>query len=323
MDFKNERNNRMKPRDRELAQQIETSLLYFGKEIRALPGIENDESRNVLVEQLLDSIHRVRYVSVVRKRNISLRRADPKDGLFDPLKAAILHQRDGNVEEAFWCVFLFVHFGKNELAGWRYAREIYGRLGQEGLWDWANTSADPHRFREWLNAHQEQLRRNGMPRGFGNHRKYQSLDAYSPTGTGAAVESYVKWVSPPRTHQEMFKEAYNEAGQDRRKTFDHLYRSMDAVISFGRTARFDYLAKVGNLDLAPVEPGSTYLKGATGPFKGARLLFGGSREARLNATELEAWLGELEGCLGLGMQVLEDALCNWQKSPGKYESFRA
>jgi hypothetical protein len=32
--------------------------------------------------------------------------------LFDPLKAAVLHYRRGRVDEAYWLVFLAVHFGK-------------------------------------------------------------------------------------------------------------------------------------------------------------------------------------------------------------------
>jgi hypothetical protein len=40
--------------------------------------------------------------------------------------------------------------------------------------------------------------------------------------------------------------------------------------------------------------------------------------------EIDGWLVELEAALGLpmGTQVLEDALCNWRKSPARYEPFR-
>lgn len=270
------------------------------------------------MEQLLESIHRVEYVSVIRTRQLSERRADPNDDLFDPLMAATLQQRQGNIEEAFWLVFLSVHFGKHARAGWRYAREVYGRLGEGGRWDWANTSADPRGFRKWLDAHQDHIEREGIPRGFGNHRKYQSLDARSATGTGSAVETYVRWVNPPRSHLQLMAEAVQRAGGDRRVAFDDLYRSMEAVRTFGRMARFDYLTMVGKLGLAPIEPGSTYMQGATGPLAGARLLFGGEH----NSAELDRWLVELDDLLHVGMQVLEDAICNWQKSPGIFRPFR-
>jgi hypothetical protein len=249
----------VRPRDRELAGQLDARLLAFDREKRPLPGIRDSANRETLVEQLLESIRRVKFVEVIRARELSDRRGDPNDELFDPLKAAILHQRQGDIEEAFWLVFLFVHFGKHARAGWRYAREVYGRFGEGGWWDWAGTSSEVSGFRAWLHAHQEDLKREGVPRGFGNHRKYESLDACSPSGTGAVVESYVTWVNPPRTHQELMEQAYRQADGGRRKAFDDLYQSMKVVARFGRTARFDYLTMVGKLGLASIEPGSTYL----------------------------------------------------------------
>jgi len=306
----------MRPGDRKLAQRIEEGLLSFDKARRFLPGILNSTTRTVLIEQILESIRSVNYISVIGTRDISNRRADPNDDMFDPLKAAILHQRNGRIEEAFWLVFLFIHFGKHAKAGYRYVREVCGRLGAAGRWDWARTSADPSGFRAWLDAHQDELRSNGP--GFGNHRKRESLDAYSAGGTGAVVESYVGWVGPPRTHQELMEDALVRAYGNPQRAFDDLYRSMVTITRFGRLARFDYLTMVGKLGLALIEPGSTYMSGATGPLKGARLLFG----VRENPAKLDRWLGELDAQLNVGMQVIEDALCNWEKSPDEFKSFR-
>ena len=38
--------------------------------------------------------------------------------------------------------------------------------------------------------------------------------------------------------------------------------------------------------------------------------------------QLDQWLVELEAHLSVGMQVLEDSLCNWQKSPDRFDRFR-
>ena len=312
----------MRPHDRVLAQQLDAGLLTFDEEKRPLLGIHDAMTREVLIEQLLKSIRRVEYVSVIRTRDISRRRADPNDEMFDPLKAAILCQRQGQIDEAFWFVFFFVHFGRHPRAGWRYAREIYGRLSDSVHWDWANTSADPSGFRRWLDNHQADLMRKGVPRGFGNHRKYQSLKAYSSNGTGAAFETYVRWVDPPRTHQQLMDQALERADGDPQEAFDDLYRSMATVASFGRLARFDYLTMIGKLGLASIEPGSTYMSNSTGPIRGARLLFAGTEEVNLGPATLDAWLLELGSQLNVGMQVLEDALCNWQKSPRRFKHFR-
>lgn len=319
MDFSGcELGRRMRPRDHALAQQLEATLNKFRKTKEPLPGIATAKNRRVFVEQLLESIHRVKFISVLRTRDISDARADPNSMLFDPLRAAILNMRRENIEEAFWLVFIFVHFGKHLHAGWRYAREVYGRMGGPGRWDWANTSADPAEFRAWLDGHRTELRREGVPRGFGNHRKYESLDGYSPNGTGAVVESYVAWVNPPRRHSELVGQACKGANDDPGIAFNSLYESMGAVARFGRTARFDYLTMLGKLGLAPIAPSSAYLNGATGPVKGARLLFGKNE----SPAKLDQWLGELDLELTVGMQVLEDALCNWQKSPSLFKPFR-
>ena len=80
---------------------------------------------------------------------------------------------------------------------------------------------------------------------------------------------------------------------------------------------------IGKLGLAPIEPGSTYMIGATGPLSGVRRLFLGSPTAGgATPRQLDAWLVQLEAQLGVGMQVLEDSLCNWQKSPAEFRRFR-
>ena len=309
----------MRPGDRALAVQLEGGLQLFHGRDHELPGIEEAVRRAAFLAQLIESIRRNKYVSVMKAGDISKRRADPNDELFDPLKAAILFQRKGELDEAFWMVFYFVHFGKSRYSGWRYARQVYGCLGEPNRkWDWNTTQADPAGFRSWLSANQDRIRLPGAHGGFGNHRKYQSLDAFSKNGTGAAFETYIEWVGHGQTHEGVMGQALEGAKGNARSAFRRLYDSMGGVASFGRTARFDYLAMVGKLKLASIEPDSTYMQGSTGPLDGARLLFG----VKHRPTQLDQWLVELEARLGIEMQVLEDALCNWQKSPSSFKPFR-
>ncbi len=313
----------MRPRDIAEADRIDSALSAFDARVRPLPGIQELAHRGAYLEQVMESIHRVRYIARVLERDISDNRADPASEWFYPIKAAALHGRHGRHDEACWLVFLSVHFGLSPRSGWRLARDIYGALGGANRWDWTRTSADPAAFRAWLASNQHALKNDGIIRRFGNHRKYQSLDAHTPTGTGAAVESYVAWVAPPRAHAALFGNAVAVADGDRRRAFDVLYRSLKSVVSFGRTARFDYLTMIGKLGFASIEPGFAYMGGATGPLRGARLLFFGSATAGgATPRQLDAWLAELDAHLGVGMQVLEDSLCNWQKSPGRFTRFR-
>ena len=312
----------MRPRDTERANQLESALLAFNDEVRPLPGIVPFENRVTLVEQFLESIRRVQYVHVIREKVHSTLRADPASNMFDPLKAAALLKAQGNKDEACWLVFLATHFGKHRSTGWRLVRDLYGALGIEAPWTWGHISSDPNGLSRWLAAYYDVLTGDGTPRHFGNHRKYETLRPSSEKGTGAVVASYANWVLGHESHAQLFENAAQQANGDPRVTFRHLYDSMN-VLRFGRTAKFDYLTMLAKLHLAPIQADSAYLVGATGPLRGARLLIGGSVAAtRLTANELDPWLIRLAEAQDVGMQEMEDALCNWQKVPNRFTRFR-
>jgi hypothetical protein len=124
------------------------------------------------------------------------------------------------------------------------------------------------------------------------------------------------------SHAGLLKDAAQADGGDRASAFNHLYHSMNAVISFGRMAKFDYLMMLSKLGLADIEPGIPYMNGATGPMRGARLLFGGATNAAIPVRRLDELTSLLGQRLGAGMQAMEDAICNWQKSPARFRAFR-
>jgi hypothetical protein len=303
------------PKHRWRAGQLDAALKNFSGTRRALPGVANDRARETLALQMLASLRRLDYTNILLTRPVHADRANPASPLFDPERAAVLHARAGNFDEAVWLTFLATHFGKHLVHGWRRMRDVYSGLGT-GVWTWGRVSNDPPKFRAWLRANQDRI--GGA---FGNHRKYESLNADSPNGTAAVIESYVKWIGPSHSHTKKFAELVRAAGNDPHTIFDCFYCDM-AVARFGRLGKFDFLALLGRLDLAPITPGSTYLHGATGPLAGARLLFGGSTSAPLNEHMLEDWLRELDSEINVGMQVIEDSLCNWQKSPSQFVHFR-
>jgi hypothetical protein len=175
----------MSPQDALLATQWSVALVQFDAQRRRLPGIGATKSRACFVAQLVESDRRVRYVAAMRQRRLSHLRKDPASELFDPVLAAILHQQAQDLDEASWLVFLSVHFGKAPRSGWALVRDIYGALGCVP-WTWPRVSASPQDFRIWLDENIAVLKVSR--RRFGNHRKYQSLDAWSPNGTGDAVD---------------------------------------------------------------------------------------------------------------------------------------
>jgi len=307
---------RLSTRDEIEFSRLDTTLTAFAEQIHPLPGVAGAKERAVFVHQLIDSLHRVAYPRRLLERAQSPRRADPDDiAYFDPIKAAAQLASVGQHDEACWLVFLSVHFGKSRRGGWRLVREIYGKLGQGGRWDWQTVSAAPSQMGQWIDAQRNHLGCAGEG-GFGNHRKRESLAA-----TGKTIESYVAWIGIAG-HRARIDAALESAQGDSRLAFDELYRSM-TVFRFGRLARFDYLSMLGKLNLAPIVAGSAYLADSTGPRGGARLLFEGARNAVIKNDVLEARLAALDAVLGVGMQVLEDALCNWQKCTSDYVRFNA
>jgi hypothetical protein len=72
----------------------------------------------------------------------------------------------------------------------------------------------------------------------------------------------------------------------------------------------------------PAEAGSAYLKDATGPKGGIKLLFDNDSKSLTHFTVLQVWLDELDAGLKVGMEVLEDSICNWQKTPLKFTHFK-
>ncbi|MDZ7852030.1 MAG: hypothetical protein U5L98_05095 [Halomonas sp.] len=302
-----------------LENEINSRLTTLEQQGMLMPGIQPPENKDALVAQMVDSIRRIEYVSTVRSRQVSRNRTNPNDTAFDPIRAAVWYQQHGNNEEASWLIFLSIHFGKALGTDWLLIKDIYGCLGN-GLWDWQTVSKNPLALSNWI-AHNQKILKSGG-RKFGNHRKYESLTPAKRGWTGAVIESYVDWVTEHGSHYDLFDDTITDAGGDPRLAFNKLYHSMDVVNRFGRTAKFDYLTMISKVGIANIIADQAYLKEATGPLSGAKLLFGGTTSANINNDLLEQRLTEIDEILQVGMQVLEDSLCNWQKTPGRYIKFR-
>jgi hypothetical protein len=292
--------------------QLDQELLKFSNSQHRLLGINNAAQRNTLAMQMIASLRRLDYTRVIKARDISADRGDPNSNLFEPERAAALLARTGQVDEAIWLLFLATHFGQHGRHGWRMLRDVYSGLGA-GAWTWNRISRDPPQFRTWLQQNWRQI--GGA---FGNHRKYETLNPASNSGTANVVETFVECFSPSPSG--WFAGIVRSSGNDPHAVFDKAYDSL-TISRFGRLAKFDFLALLGRLDLAPVAPGSAYLSGATGPLRGARLLVDGNVSSKSNAKDLDAILKQLDVRLDVGMQVM-DSICNWQKSPRRFVHFR-
>jgi hypothetical protein len=288
-------------------------LQTFSSKHVKLPGITERADREALVMQMIASLRRLDYTQTIRSRHISTNRTDPTSDMFDPERAAALLARTGGVDEAIWLIFLSTHFGQHGRHKWRMLRDVYSGLGTD-TWTWARVSAHPQQFRSWLQQNVQNIRG-----AFGNHRKYETLNPASNNGTATVIESFVQCFAPSPSR--WFSALVRSVGNDPHVLFDESYSRL-TIARFGRLAKFDFLALLGRLDLAPISPGSAYLTGATGPLRGARLLIDGNASSTTRAVDLDKILQQLDQHLDVGMQVMEDSICNWQKSPNQFVHFR-
>ena len=214
-------------------------------------------------------------------------------------------QTNGNLNEALWRGFLAGHFGRGSADPSKSIQiESAGQLlcgfGVTPKWTWDTVSSGLPVFELWLHEHTTQLREELQ---FTNHRKYESK---KPGDVFRVVESFVEWVDLyGGTPSLAFATA---EGRTPEEGFDDLYHRVGKLHRFGRLAALDLLIFPGEVHLLPVRPGSVYLKGASGPLEGARKLWGD-----LPVDELAWRADELARRVPLPFDIVEDALCMWQK----------
>lgn len=288
-----------------LAAELKAAKVPLG-----LDGLVNQPTIDTLALQFVASQRREDYYKAVQSKPVSAARADPNNPSFDAERAVAYHMQHGNIDEAGWLIFLMTHFARAGSSGWLRLQDVYGKLGI-GRWDWVSVTTDPAAFNNWIAANWQQIRGK-----FGNHRKYTSLRPNAPIPLRKTVADYLAWIGPAG-HEAFFASAVHAAGNNPHTIFDHLYQGMK-IGSFARLGKFDYLSSVGRYGLAPIDAGSAYLKGATGPESGARLLVDGTRKSATLLSAVQTSLDALDQRLNVGMTTMEDALCNWQKSPAKF-----
>ena len=304
-------------KDKVKFDQIEAALGSFDSAQFSLGGLTNDVRKSVLAAQVLDSVRRIEYLNALAARSNSPNLHTPFSGSFEPFGGASVLHKQGRTDDAYWLVYLATHFGKHKADGWSLTEDIYGKFGQGGVWDWAAASQDPLAVSQWLAPLHPAVTSSGRSRRFGNHRKFETLKA-GRKGTGHAVATYIGWVSEYGSHDAMIAAVQKQVGQNPQDVFAYLYRGLGKVAKLGRLGRFDLLCNWSNLLIAPIFPDKAYIAGSTGPKAGAKLLFG----VGLGVRQLETACEQLSAHLDVSPQVIEDALCNWQKTPETYVYFR-
>lgn len=302
-------------------QQLLNGIAAYEAANGALPGLPTAAERDTLVSQIISSLRRIDFVTRLASPvvQISNRRSDPHDAIFDPIKGAALLGKQGQIDEAAWLTFIATQFGKHVEDGWRLASNVFGSFGAGPVWTRAAYLANPAGFDAMLLGNSNYLADPHIAGRYSNHRQYESKQ---PAHLSRVFASFSDWQEEFGGVRGRLLEVHKTRGQNPEEAFDGLYRSFAPIYGFGRLGTFDYLTMMGKLQLLPISPGSVYLKGATGPLSGAKLLFHGDRDFPISAGVLEPRVDGLDNYLNVGKQVIEDSLCNWQKSPSVYIHFK-
>lgn len=210
--------------------------------------------------------------------------------------------RSMDFDEALWRGFLAGHFGRTSTESpetLQSAAKILCAFGAEPYWTWKRVCFEHGSLRIWLMENSKNLK----SLSFGNHRKYES---HKPLILHNVIASFCRWVvdnggTPARAFGTSMNGNYEAS-------FDRLYSSLRHVFRLGRTGAFDLLCLLGNMGILAVRPGSCYLRGSTGPLKGARKLWGQRAPA-----ELSELADATARALKIRFDIFEDALCMWQK----------
>lgn len=263
-------------------------------EVLALQLIET-EQREAEIQQLLDS-------------EIDPEVINPESDKFDPIQA-IIRLKHSDYEEACWLSFLLIYTNDSEHTDWAFMRKLYSGhgLNLQGSLTWQLLNEQPNALNQRLETLAVALAQSQPKPKFGHHRAYESLN-HLPI----VFSSYIDFINEKGGHQALFKPKAKAIDKiDYFKTLYALIRQ--SIYRFGRLSTFEYLCLLGKLGLAEVAPDSCYIAEASGPKRGAKLLFG-----MLNNEQLDEHAVGLADYLEVGYQQLEAAICHWQKSPNRY-----
>lgn len=267
-----------------------------------VPGLRS--TTDLFTIELIRSVGRVYDLRQLTEQAHEGTQTVPEDPAWDAWRAIAAYNQQGDKEEAIWLAILATHFGRREADEdpWRSARLMYSGFG-ERLLSWKIVATEP------TNIITQVCKRHAMvcqSLRFSNHRKYETSKLGRPSGIDAVLCSYVMGIrARSRRNQATFFSTPEEGPE---VGFERLMNDLEFIRRFGRTAKFDLLALLGNLGVYELRPGRIYLKGATGPLRGAQAMFG-----RGDRLYLEHRANKMAKCLNVPIQAVEDALCNWQK----------
>jgi hypothetical protein len=261
---------------------------------------------NTLARQTNDSIRRIEIYRTYKERAIHA--VSKKLDFYHTSIPFVLAQRsDLSQNNRLWILYLATYFGKSNQSGW----ELFNRAtfdSNKSLMLFQDIQKDLDEYFRHLSSFDFF---DGC--SYSNHRKFT---AKRLTGEKGVFES-----------MEYFVENINQYSFEHRMDFHSIYKAAQKIPNFGRLAAFDFSSSLVKCGFNVAEPESMYGENSTGPLNAIGLLLrltnsDSSSKAKFQlCVDLMKWFQENSNIFMVG-QVLEDAICNWQKNPSTYTWYK-
>lgn len=263
------------------------------------------EELNVLANQTNDSIRRIEVYKLYKSRaNKAVK--DKQEFIYTSNPFVLAQREDLSFEERIWIIYLATYFGKSNKSKWTlFERAAFDR--NRTLISFHSIISDLDKYFKYLASFDF----FGQCQ-FSNHRKFTAKRLYGDNGFFQSVNFFVDNIKMYLPNEKI--------------SFDKMYKLSRNIPNFGRLAGFDFTSSLVKCGFNVEEPKSMYAENSTGPLQGLKLILGmtnsnTSREAQIKLSkELVDWFIENSEIFMVG-QVLEDAICNWQKDTRKYTKY--
>ena len=261
---------------------------------------------NTLARQTNDSIRRIEIYRSYRERAIHAVNKG-LDFNHTSIPFVLAQRSDLSQNNRLWILYLAIYFGKSNQSGWElFNRATFDR--KKSIMLFQDIQKDLDKYFRYLASFDFF---EGC--SYSNHRKFT---AKRLTGEKGVFES-----------MEYFAENINQYSFEHRNDFHSIYKTAQKIPNFGRLAAFDFASSLVKCGFDIAEPESMYGENSTGPLNAISLLLrltngDSSQKAKLQlCSDLMEWFQKNSNIFMVG-QVLEDAVCNWQKNSSTYIGYK-
>ena len=261
---------------------------------------------NTLARQTNDSIRRIELYKSYRERAIHAVNKG-LDFNHTSIPFVLAQRSDLSQNNRLWILYLATYFGKSNQSGWElFKRATFDRKKSIMLFQDIQKDRD-----EYFRCLASFDFFDGC--SYSNHRKFTAKRLTGEKGVFESMEYFVKNI--------------NQYSFGYRIDFHSIYKGAQKIPNFGRLGAFDFASSLVKCGFDVAEPESMYGENSTGPLNAIGLLLrltngDSSQKAKLQlCSDLMEWFQKNSNIFMVG-QVLEDAVCNWQKNPSTYIWYR-